>query len=850
MENSHSMTRRAFINRTALGVAAVALTPFNSLIAANPQSTWAKNASKYNMIMIGHGHIDPVWLWRWQEGVAVVHSTFRSALDRMKENPDMCFTASSAQFYQWVADNDPDMLKEIRQRVDEGRWNIVGGWWVEPDVNVPCGESLVRQGLYGQLTFQRLFNKRAKVAFNPDSFGHPGTLPQIIAKQGMDNYCFMRPAAHEKTIPADLFWWEAPDGTRVMTYRIQNSYGDGGDSVRRNMDAILKIAPQQPMNTFMAFYGVGDHGGGPTKENLKSIEEIRKDKNAPHVTYGGLDTYFEKMRANTALSLPNVKDDLQHHSVGCYTAEGILKKGNSLAEEALMKAEKLCTIGQYAWKAAYPKADFTTAWQKLLFMQFHDSMAGTALVSHYKMDVTEAHGFAISTAHDAEALAIQKLEWHIPTTDKEAQYMVVFNPHAWEVKADIHYDLSWNEKPENSSVVDSNGKALPHQWVLGESQCGDRKGLVFEATLPPMGYEQFRVIKGTPFNPNSPVKAESSTLENEFYKITFATDGTIGIFDKSIGKELFPDGKGGCRAIVINDTSDTWSHDIKSYEDEVGAFGNASMKVLENGPLRAVMRVISTYEKSTLTIDWCLYTGSKHIDADVTLDWHEHLKILKFSFPANIDSPVSTYEVPYGFIQREANGYENPGQHWIDITGSVASAAYGLAVINDSKYGYDVKGNDMRVSVARSAVYAQHNPAKLYPDKEYIWQDQGIQSFRMAVVPHKGSWQDANIPRISEEFLSQPVTLYQGIHQGHLPLKASFLSIDVPNVNISSIKKAEEGDDIIIRLVETCGKMTDASVDFVTEGGSWNLSFKPCEIKTLRCNASQQSIKEVNLLEE
>ena len=196
MENTRSMTRRTFINRTALGVAAVALTPFNSLIAADPQSTWAKNASKYNMIMIGHGHIDPVWLWRWQEGVAVVHSTFRSALDRMKENPDMCFTASSAQFYQWIADNDPEMLKEIRQRVEEGRWNIVGGWWVEPDVNIPCGESLVRQGLYGQLTFQKLFNKRAKVAFNPDSFGHPGTLPQIIAKQGMDNYCFMRPAAH------------------------------------------------------------------------------------------------------------------------------------------------------------------------------------------------------------------------------------------------------------------------------------------------------------------------------------------------------------------------------------------------------------------------------------------------------------------------------------------------------------------------------------------------------------------------------------------------------------------------------------------------------------------------------
>ena len=195
---------------------------------------WPADASKFRFHMIGHGHIDPVWLWPWSEGVSVVHSTFRSALDRMNETPDFTFTTSSAQFFQWVADNDPAMLAEIRKRVEEGRWNIVGGWWVEPDMNIPSGEAMVRQGLYGQLTFQRLLGHRATVATNPDSFGHTCTLPQIIKLQGMENYIFMRPGPREKTIPADLFWWEGTDGTRVLTYRIQQSYNDGG-SVRNRV---------------------------------------------------------------------------------------------------------------------------------------------------------------------------------------------------------------------------------------------------------------------------------------------------------------------------------------------------------------------------------------------------------------------------------------------------------------------------------------------------------------------------------------------------------------------------------------------------------------------------------------
>jgi len=312
------LTRRKFINQAATGSTFFMLMPFPKVFPHCNQegSEWPGNASDYRVHMIGHAHIDPVWLWPWPEGMAIAYSTFRSALDRMNETPDFTFTASSAQFYQWIADNDPAMLAEIRKRVSEGRWNIAGGWWIEPDVNIPGGEALVRQGLYGQLTFQKLFGRRAIVACNPDSFGHTGTLPQIIRLQGMENYIFMRPGTHEKSLPSDLFWWEGSDGTRVLTYRIPISYNDTG-SVRKRIKDTLAQFKDQPSNSVMAYYGAGDHGGGATKENIRSINELRSEKGAPAVFYSTTDNYFKEIRGNKDLEIPVGKHDLQHHAVGC-----------------------------------------------------------------------------------------------------------------------------------------------------------------------------------------------------------------------------------------------------------------------------------------------------------------------------------------------------------------------------------------------------------------------------------------------------------------------------------------------------------------------------------------------------
>ncbi len=843
------ISRRKFLEKTAVASVGISFVPMLGGMKMDEKQTgnWPADAGKYRFHLIGQAHIDPVWLWPWQEGIAVVHSTFRSALDRMNETPEFAFTASSAQFYEWVADNDPGMLEEIKKRIAEGRWNVVGGWWVEPDMNIPSGEAMVRQGLYGQLTLQRLLGRRATVAFNPDSFGHTGTLPQIIKLQGMEDYVFMRPGPNEKTIPAGMFWWESPDGSQVLAYRIPVSYNDTR-SVRARIEQVISQLKDQPFRTFMSYYGAGDHGGGATKENIASVFEIQAEKDAPTLIFSTPEKYFREIREDKSLKLPVIKDDLQHHATGCYTAEAEIKKNNRLSESALVAAEKISALGSVIWNFKYPKDQFTSAWKRVLFMQFHDSLAGTSVPDH-SITAREGYGYALDVAHQAVYTAVQKLEWQVASEDPASQYLMVFNPNAWEIKANLEYDLNWNT--DNPSIAqDEKGNLLRHQWTAGTTETGSRRGLVVRTLVPAFGYRQIRIGAGEPQESKPGVTAENDTMENEFLKVSFSESGTIGVFDKENGREIFKGGKTGCKALIIDDPSDTWSHDVKSFSKIIGEFGKASVKVLESGPLRGIIRVRSTYGASELTIDWILYAGSANVEARITLNWHENLKMVKFSFPVNVDSPVATYETPYGFIERAANGDEDPGQRWIDVTGLSKGTQCGLTVINDAKYGYSIHGSDMRISVIRSAVYAHHNPRVLDMKKEHIWQDQGIHSFRMMLIPHSRTWQKSGIARKAEEFLSPPIVIYQGIHGGSMPKAGSFISVDNESIIITAIKQAEEGDDLIIRCVETSGAATSATVDFSFVNRKWTGNFKPCEIKTLRLNCRTRDLKEVNLLEE
>ncbi|MCC8155102.1 MAG: hypothetical protein LIP01_13465, partial [Tannerellaceae bacterium] len=676
-----------------------------------------------------------------------------------------------------------------------------------------------------------------------------GTLPQIFKLQGLDSYTFLRPEPHEKNLPAELFWWESPDGSKVQAYRIPKGYNEE-KTVHKRIGLIMDERETQPMKSYMSFYGVGDHGGGPTKETIKSIEALKKEKGAPTLFYSSADRYFDDIRADKSIQIPVVKDDLQYHAVGCYTAESSIKKNNRLAEAALIHTEKVTALGTLAWKVSYPAEDLTKAWHRVLFMQFHDSLAGSSLFQH-SQTALEGYTYALDTANRLRYLALQKLEWQIPTEDSDSKYLVVFNPHAREVKEHLEYELGiFGKNPGTSHVEDENGNPLPHQWVSGASETSDRRMICIQASIPPMGYRQLRIRKGQPATIQHPVTIQNNSIENQYIKIRFSTEGCLSITDKANGKEVFKGGAKGCRAVVMDDPSDSWSHAVTHYSKEIEAFGNATFKIIESGPLKATLRVHSTYGKSTLTIDWTLYAGSRMPEAKVTLDWHERLKILKFSFPVNTETSEATYEIPYGYLVRKNNGNEVPGQRWIDVTGKKGNKTYGFALLNDAKYGYDVKGTDMHLSVVRSAVYAHHDPKKLEPEKEYIWMDQGIQTFRMKLVPHTGSWQDINLPALAEEFLTPSTIVYQGIHPGKLPRSASFMNVQEPNILLSSIKISEKGADLIMRCIETQGKASAATIDLPVVNTTWEGDFRPCEIKTLRVNRHTGEVKEVNLLEE
>ncbi|MEP7189301.1 MAG: alpha-mannosidase, partial [Roseiflexaceae bacterium] len=524
--------------------------------------------------MIGNAHLDPVWLWRWQEGFQAAKATFRSALDRMSESDDFLFTSSSAAIYEWVERNDPRMFAEIQARVTEGRWQIVGGSWIQPDCNIPSGESFARQGLYGQRYFKQKLGVTATVGYNVDSFGHHGMMPQILKQSGMDFYIFMRPGPHEKGLPGRLFWWESDDGSRVLAFRIPYEYCTWGrqldQHVRRCFDDL-----KSPFDELMCFYGVGNHGGGPTIENLESIRRMDADPAFPRVIFSTPGRFFAELLAKD-LPIPTVHDDLQHHASGCYAAHSGIKRWNRQAENMLLVTEKFCAIAERVTGQPYP-AELERAWKNVLFNQFHDILGGTSLEVSYD-DARDMHGEAMAIAGRGLNDAIQSLAWNIdlPHT-KGLTPIVVFNPHAWPSATPVELDIGGVN--EGDVLLDDQGGAVPMQLIRPPLVVGGwRRRLSFVAELPPLGYRVYWVgparLEAEPSGQgdNDRLSGDDTTLENEHLRLTIdPATGTIGsLYDKRHQLEVFCGP--AARAIVIDDPSDTWSHGVHRFDKEIGVF--------------------------------------------------------------------------------------------------------------------------------------------------------------------------------------------------------------------------------------------------------------------------------------
>jgi alpha-mannosidase len=804
--------------------------------------------------MIGNAHIDPVWLWQWQEGFHEVKASFRSALDRMKEYPDFTFVASSAAFYEWVEESDPVMFAEIQQRVKEGRWSIVGGWWVEPDCNIPAGESFVRHGLYAQRYFKEKFGVIARTGFNVDSFGHAGTLPQILKKSGLDYYVFLRPMPHEKGLPSRLFWWQSDDGSRVLTFRIPFEYLSWGKDVenhaRRCVDEM-----KEPVDEFMCFYGVGNHGGGPTIANVESIHRLDADPEFPaHLVCSTPEAFFQAA-ATKGWPIPIVQNELQHHASGCYASHSGIKRWNRLAENRLLAAEKL-SVAASVWgdDLSRSSTEFSRAWKQVLFHQFHDIMAGTSLEAAYE-DARDAYGEALAIAGRALNHATQSIAWKINIpVDENARPLVVFNPLTWPVRANVEIESS-RIKPE-MVLLDESGNAIPHQGVQSTTTAG-RERLCFTADLPALGYRTYGLRLSQDKIQNNPTRAtiqvSDNVLENDRFRLEFdpMTGCIASLRDKREDVEVFS-GQAGM-PIVLDDPADTWGHNVYKWDQVDGTFQAESVRLVEHGSVRSVIRVTSRYGSSRLVQDFAMYPDRDQIDVSVMVDWHEQLKMLKLRFPVNVKFMKVTHEIPYGHTERFANGEEEPGQSWVDVSGVSRDREipYGLSLLNDGKYSLDVNVRDIGLTVLRSPAYAHHIPSVLEPDGHYAFIDQGIQRFRYTLFPHEGSWEKAGTVKRAAELNQPPVALFATFHpDGTLPQLDSFITVEPENVMVTVLKQAEDGDGLVLRAFETSGAAARASIRLPKLGRVLEADFGPSEIKTFLIphNAAKE-IVETNLLE-
>jgi len=789
---------------------------------------------KKKLYMIGNAHLDPVWMWTWQEGSAQVKSTIQSALDRMNETPDFKFVSSQAIMYDWLSEISPEMLEEVKKRVEEGRFIICGGWWIQPDCNIPSGESFARHSLYGQRKFKELLGTTATVGYNVDSFGHNAMLPQILKKSGMDAYIMMRPGEHEMHFENGLFIWRSPDGTEIPTFRIQDGYGGNFGSREDFENHIEKIlnAYDDRWDEALCFYGVGNHGGGPTKLNIQFIKEMQEKHPECEIVFGDPKDFFEKI-INQNPALPVIDEELQHHASGCYSTTWAVKKHNRMAENRLYFAESFSTIANKLLGTPYKKADFARAWQNVLFNQFHDTMGGCSREEVYE-DENEFAGESLSIASKTENTALQAISWKIDTSKLDGTPVTVFNPHPFEIKALVQINA------QIKGIKTASGEQIPTQNVLSKVKpCHWREDTIFEATLPPMGYSTFIYTDEKNWH-NENLKASEKELENDLIKITFDSfrGNIMSIYDKEKNIELLA--ANGAVPIVIDEHEhDTWSHALNYFDKEMAVFADAEIKVIETGPVRATVKVTNRYNASKLTQYFSLTTGSKKISVKCDLEWQEKHKMLKLSYPLKVTDPKVKYEIPFSYIERPCDGEEEMGHRFLTLAGN----EYTMALINDCKYSFSVKGNDMRMTVVRSPLFADHGGPR---HDELKYSDIGVQSFEYCLIPYGTDADYGEITREAAVFNCRPVNIIENNHLGTLPIEDSFVSVS-EGIALSALKQAEDGNGYIVRAYECTGKAREGIISLSVIDAEIKANFGKFEVKTFRVNKNK--IEEVLLTE-
>jgi len=814
-------------------------------------------AKTYTCHLLAHSHIDMNWLWPMQETIDVCKRDFSTMDSLMERYPEYHFSQSQAVTYRFMEEAYPEIFEAIRRRVQEGRWEITANTWVEGDLNMAAGETLVRQLLHARRYIDSRFGVRPLVCWEPDTFGHPATYPQLLQKSGVPYYYFCRAGKRHP-----LFWWKGLDGSRILGMQDPLGYG-GSNNPSQIIRCMTDFHHRYGIHNALYVYGAGDHGGGGTARDIEAARRIDAAALMPRALPGSATGFFEAALAENP-DLPEVDAELNTVFEGCYTSHGDIKRMNRQGENALLNAETAAAASSVLAGCDLPQEDLAEAWRTVCFHQFHDILDGCAIGVSYR-EAYERFKKVFQTTGDITGRALEGLAAAIDTTGGEAQdggpRIVVFNPLAWERTDVVRLPLSQFGGQPPAALVDDAGRSLPVQ-VSGDT-------LIFVAPdLPALGVRVYRPsAEAAPSS--APICPDETALilDNGLLQLRVHPEsGAVEqLADRVSGRELAGPAEGwGPEAKVnagfLNRMQILWEEphpmsawnigDITRIENLISG---AEVKATENGPVRGIIEVRRSFLNSSLVQRIVLYRQLGRVDFETEVDWHERgsasqdAPMLRTTFTPYMDYTQATFEVPFAGLERPANGREVPALRWADLSQPAsAGGAGGISLLNDCKYGHSAQGNTLALTLVRASYEPDNNP------------DEGLHQFTYSLYPHAGDWKQAGTVRRAAELNQPPLVVVTQAHPGQRQPGQPWLRCDADGALITAVKMAEDqpaqGQALIVRVVEAFGGPVQAFLlpawpveraeevnpieetvgSLPVQEGAVRLSLTPHEVKTIK----------------
>jgi len=839
--------------------------------------------------LICNAHLDPVWQWRWEEGASEVLATFRNAVDILDEHPDLVFCHNEAVLYQWAEELDPGLFEAILRHVRSGRWAVTGGWFVQPDANLPGTESLVRTIVEGRRYFRERFGAAPRVAYNFDSFGHSGGLPQILRRAGYEMYIHMRPQAHELCLPADLYRWRGVDGTTIPAYRIAvGLYHTERDNVEDRLRAGVALALELGRDV-PVFWGLGDHGGGATRRDLRVIDAFIAGETRVRIVHSTPDRFYEAVK-DAAAAAPIFDGDLQRCFTGCYTSLSRVKRRAVTSLGRLVQAEAFSAASWWLAVADFPENDLGEAWNMHIFNDFHDILSGSC-IEPAERDALDLYGRAEDIVRSNALRAAASL--NRGSLNTPALPVTVFSANPSLRRAPVEFEAMSDYRPFWTGrwrlrLFRADGREVVCQEERPEALLpfnGWRRRVSFVDDLPgvgvsryflkafevPVGKERGHVRRGAD-SEERPAELRLSTRSRDSDKylgrVAFRIDRTTGLVtslraspagETLAGPLLEP--------LVIEDSADSWGTGRGSYRKIAGRFRPAGPpSVIEQGPVRTVTRTVLDCRKSRIVMDVVSYPHWPVLEFRLRVVWNEERRRLKLRVPTRFRSAGVLCEVPGGAIRRPSDGEEHVHGRWLVIEGKSGRKAVAIGVASGGQHGFDFLDGELRLSVLRSSAYCHEQGFDLGTrtggtcPQAWKFADIGVHEFRILVTAGGAAAVNAMMPGLADHLAAPPVAF------AHLPYDSAWapsveplLDVRPASIRLLACKRSWDGEALIIRLQEAVGRKTvgemrialrkaDQERGRVPEGHI-PLSFQPFEIKTLRVERNGTG-RPVRLIEE